>query len=79
MRPDRKLSQLERALAIFLALIWVAAGCAALSAAALRSKWGFCFCALIAIAYGLAWTRVAVRSRLLTWPSLFAPWRSGNG
>jgi fucose permease len=78
IRPGRKLSKLERSLAIVLALIWMAAGCAALYAAALRSQWGFCFLALLAIAYGLAWTRVAVRSRLLTWPSLFAPWRAGN-
>jgi hypothetical protein len=75
MRADRQLSKLERAVAIFLALIWVAAGLAALYLAVLRSRWVLSFCALIAIGYGLAWTRVAVRSHFLTWPRLLKPWR----
>jgi hypothetical protein len=78
MRTGRKLSKLERALAIVLALVWVAAGLAALYVAVVGSHWALGFCALIAVAYGLAWTRVAVLSRLLTWPKLFTPWRSGR-
>jgi len=75
MRASRKLSKLERSLAIFLALVWVAAGFAALSVAVRGSRWGLSICALIAIGYGLAWARVAVLSHLLTWPRLLKPWR----
>jgi hypothetical protein len=31
--------------------------------------------AAAAIGYGIAWARVALLSRLLTWPELFMPWR----
>jgi hypothetical protein len=78
MRTARELSKLERALAIVLALAWIAGGLVALYATLVRSHWGLSICALIAVAYGLAWARVAVLSRLLTWPGLFTPWRSGN-
>jgi hypothetical protein len=76
VRTGRKLSKLERALAICLSLIWVAAGCVALNAALIHSRWLIAACAVVAIAYGIAWARVAVLSRLLTWPKLIAPWRS---
>jgi hypothetical protein len=75
MRATRHLSKLERALAAFLALVWIVAGLAALYVAVLRSRWALSLCALIAIGYGLVWTRVAVLSHLLTWPRLLKPWR----
>jgi hypothetical protein len=78
MRTARKLSKLERALAVILALIWICGGLVALYATLIHSQWSLSLCALIAVAYGLAWTRVAVLSRLLTWPKLFTPWRSGK-
>jgi hypothetical protein len=76
VRSARKLSKLERALAICLSLIWIAVGCVALDAALVQSHWLIAACAVAAIAYGIAWARVAVLSRLLTWPRLIAPWRS---
>jgi hypothetical protein len=75
----RILSRTERAVALCLALIWIAAGGAGIYIALLQSRWVVAACALAALAYGIAWGRVAAFSRLLTWPSLFAPWRSGAG
>jgi len=34
--------------------------------------------ALAGVGYGIAWARVAVTARLLTWPMLFKPWRSAD-
>jgi hypothetical protein len=58
-----------------LSLIWVAGGCIALNAALMHSRWIMALCAAAAIGYGIAWARVALLSRLLTWPELFMPWR----
>ncbi|HMH30832.1 MAG TPA: hypothetical protein VK580_19735 [Steroidobacteraceae bacterium] len=74
----RKLSKAERILALCLAAIWIAAGCAALAIALVHSRWFTCIIALAAVGYGIAWLRVALFARLLTWPELFTPWRSGR-
>jgi len=73
-----KLSRPERIVAICLAAIWIAGGCTALYLALTRSRWLIAACALAAVAYGVAWVRVALAGRLLTWPGLFRPWRSGD-
>jgi fucose permease len=79
MRSSRTLSRAERVAAVCLALIWIAAGCAGLYAALIQSRWIAAVCALLALAYGIAWARAAAFSRLLTWPKLLAPWRSSRG
>ncbi|HZE42896.1 MAG TPA: hypothetical protein VE058_03885 [Steroidobacteraceae bacterium] len=71
----RNLSKLERLAAICLSLIWVAGGCVALGAALTHSRWIMALVSVAAIGYGIAWARVALRSRLLTWPELFMPRR----
>jgi hypothetical protein len=78
MRAARTLSKTERIAAICLALIWIAAGGAGLYAAFVQSRWILAIIALAALGYGIAWARVALFARLLTWPKLFAPWRSGS-
>lgn len=46
--------------------------------ALVHSRWFTGIVALAAMGYGIAWLRVALFARLLTWPELFAPWRSGR-
>ncbi len=77
-RAPRNLSRLERALAICLSLVWVGGGCVALVVGLIHARWIMVVCAAAAIGYGIAWARVAVLSRLLTWPDVVMPWRPGN-
>ena len=42
-----------------------------------QARWLLGVCGVLAIAYSLAWLRVARRGRLLTWREFVAPWRSG--
>jgi hypothetical protein len=72
----RKLSKAERIVALCLAAIWIAAGCAALGLALVHSRWFTVVVALAAVGYGIAWLRVAWLARLLTWSELFMPWRA---
>ncbi|HEX3398239.1 MAG TPA: hypothetical protein VHS76_16160 [Steroidobacteraceae bacterium] len=78
MRAARTLSTAERIIAICLALIWIGGGCTGLYFALAQSRWLIGIVALAALAYGIAWVRVALLARLLTWPRLFAPWRQGG-
>jgi len=72
------LSKPERIVAVCLAAIWITCGCAVLYIALAHSRWFTGLVALAGIGYGIAWARVALASRLLTWPGLFKPWRSGD-
>jgi hypothetical protein len=78
MRAARTLSQSERVIALCLALIWIGGGSAGFYLSLIHSRWIGATCALAALAYGIAWARVAAFSRLLTWPSLIKPWRRGG-
>jgi hypothetical protein len=78
MRTARKLSTAERILAICLAAIWIAAGCTVFYSALTHSRVFVGIVALAGVAYGIAWARVALLARLLTWPELLTPWRSGK-
>jgi hypothetical protein len=69
------LSKLGRLTAVCLSLVWVAGGCIALVVALIHSRWIMSLMSVAAIGYGIAWGRVALLSRLLTWPELFMPWR----
>jgi hypothetical protein len=72
------LSKPERIVAISLAWIWITCGCAVLYIALVHSRWFTGLVALAGVGYGIAWARVALAARLLTWPGLFKPWRSGD-
>lgn len=80
MRSPRTLSKAERIAAVCLAVIWIAGGCTGFYLALIQSRWIGAACASAALAYRIAWARVAAFSRLLTWPKLLPPWRSsGSG
>ncbi|HEY0748413.1 MAG TPA: hypothetical protein VGD63_17050 [Steroidobacteraceae bacterium] len=66
MGTRRELSTLERMVAICLSLVWIGGGSIVLAAALLRSWWVEAACAALGIAYGVAWARAAMLSRLLT-------------
>jgi hypothetical protein len=78
MRAARTLSKAERIIAFCLALIWIAGGSAALYIAIVQSRWVVGIVAFAALAYGIAWVRVARLARLLSWTEFLAPWRSGS-
>jgi hypothetical protein len=69
------LSAAQRAVALCLALVWITAGSTAAYFAFVRSRWLIAGAALAAIVYGIAWVRVALLARLLTWREILAPWR----
>jgi ABC-type transport system involved in cytochrome bd biosynthesis fused ATPase/permease subunit len=71
----RALSKVERAVALCLALVWITVGCTAAYFALVRSRWLIAAAALAAIVYGMAWVRVALLARLLTWKEILVPWR----
>ena len=75
MPSPRTLNKTERIIAICLALIWIAGGCAGLYFAFVQSRWLIAIVSLAAVAYGIVWTRVALLARLLTWQGLSALWR----
>jgi hypothetical protein len=79
MSGGRTLSTAERVIAVCLSIVWIGLGCANLYFSVREFRWFSGAMSLLAIAYGIAWTRVAAFSRLLTWPNLFAPWRSRSG
>jgi hypothetical protein len=65
MRAGRALSGVERAVALCLAAVWIATGCAALYFALLQSRWLVSIAALGAVGFGIVWARVAWLGRLL--------------
>jgi len=75
MKRNRTLSAFERVAALCLSVAWLGGGAFARHFALIHSRWGIGAAALAALLYGVAWLRVAARSRLLTWAELFAPWR----
>jgi hypothetical protein len=78
MLRNRKLSRLDRAVAIGLSLLWLAAGTVSLCLALASARWAWTVAALVALIYGLAWLRIARLARPLSWPELVVPWRSAR-
>jgi hypothetical protein len=70
------LSGVNRAVALALALVWIGAGAAAVVVGLSHGQAVVVIVAVAAIMYGLLWFRVAVRSRLLSWRELVAPWHT---
>jgi len=71
-----KLSGVNRAVALGLAIVWLGAGIAGVAFGVGRGQVVLAFVGLAAVAYGLLWFRVAARSKLLSWRELIAPWRA---
>lgn len=75
MPSPSKLSGLNRFVAFVLALVWLGAGCAAIAFGLVSGGWLPVIGGFFAIVYAVLWVRVIVRSRLLSWQELRAPWR----
>jgi hypothetical protein len=78
MPGRRKLSGLNRFTALLLALVWLGAGFIAIAIGFVRSRWLVSIGGVFAIAYGVLWLRVVVRSRLLSWQEVIEPWRTAE-
>jgi hypothetical protein len=70
-----KLSILNRAIALALAVIWMGAGAVGIALGLIHGQGLIVVLALFAIWYAVLWFRVGAWSRLLTWRELFAPRR----
>jgi hypothetical protein len=75
MRRSSGLSLLERCLAVVLAAVWLCAGGMGVYAGVTQARWVVAAIASAAFVYGMAWLRVALRARLLSWSELVVPWR----
>jgi hypothetical protein len=64
-----------RGVAIFLAMIWLGAGLAAVSLGIANRRWLFVVVGTAALWYGALWIRVAQWKRTLTTNEAFRPWR----
>ena len=71
-----KLSSVNRAIALALAVVWLGAGVAGIVLGLIHGRLLLAVLALFAISYAVLWFRVVARSRLLTWRELVVPWRA---
>jgi len=71
-----KLSRVNRAIALALAVVWLGAGGVGIVLGLIHGQLLLVVIALFAISYAVLWFRVVARSRLLTWRELIAPWRA---
>ena len=68
-----KLSNLNRAIALTLAVVWLDAGVVGIVLGLIHGQLLLVVPALFAISYAVLWFRVVARSRLLTWRDLVVP------
>ena len=71
-----KLSIVNRAIALALAVVWLGAGVVGIVFGLMHGHLLLVVLALFAISYAFLWFRVVARSRLLTWRELVVPWRA---
>jgi hypothetical protein len=71
-----KLSIVNRAIALALAVVWLGAGVVGIVLGLIHGQLLLVVPALFAILYAALWARVVARSRLLTWRELIVPWRA---
>ena len=69
-----KLSNLNRAIALALAVVWLGAGVVGIVLGLKHGQLLLVVLALFAISHAILWFRVVTRSRLLTWRELIVPW-----
>ena len=70
-----KLSDVNIAIALALAFVWLGAGVVGIVFGLINDQVLLVGLALFAISYAVLWFRVVTRSRLLTWRELIVPWR----
>ena len=67
---------INRLVALLIGGVWILAGAGAIGFGLVHGRWGLAAAGVIAMGYGVLWLRVVVRSRLLTWSEVVAPWRA---
>jgi hypothetical protein len=77
LEKRKRLSGLDTAVAVILALIWLSGGLAGLVLGFMHGRWLLVFISPFALIYSRAWVAVAIRGQLLTWKKVVAPWRQG--
>jgi hypothetical protein len=70
-----KLSDVNRAIALALAFVWLGAGVVGIVFGLINDLVLLVGLALFAISYAALWFRVVTRTRLLTWRERSVPWR----
>ena len=70
-----KVRGLNRGVALLLATIWFCSGAAGVVLGYIHNRWLLMSFGVVALWYALLWSRVVVRSQLLTWRELAVPWR----
>ena len=70
-----KVRGINRVVALFLATVWFCAGVAGVVLGYIYNRWLLMSIGVFALWYALLWSRVVVRSQLLTWRELAVPWR----
>jgi hypothetical protein len=76
MANSAKLGSVNRFVALILALVWACAGIAGLTVAIAYGVWVAAIAAAFALCYAVAWARVGIQARLLTWREFVTPWRA---
>lgn len=76
MEIRSRLSIVNRAIALALAVVWLGAGVVGIVLGLIHGQLLLVLLALFAISYAVLWVRVVAHSRLLTWRELVAPWRA---
>jgi hypothetical protein len=71
-----KLSNLNRAIALALAVVWLGVGVVGIVLGLKHGQLLLVVLAVCAISYAILWFRVVARSRLLTWRDFVVPWRA---
>jgi hypothetical protein len=77
LEKQKRLSGLNTAIALILALIWLCGGVAGLMLGFIHRRWLLVSISPFALLYSGAWIGVAIRGQLLTWKKVVAPWRKG--
>lgn len=75
MASQRNVRGVNRVVAFALAVVWLCGGVAGAVVGIANGQWLLVAVALAAMSYSALWFRVVVRSQLLTWRELAAPWR----
>jgi hypothetical protein len=70
-----KVRGINRVVAVFLATVWFCGGVAGVVLGYIHNRWLLMSIGVFALWYALLWSRVVVRSQLLTWRELAVPWR----
>jgi hypothetical protein len=73
-----KLTKLNRTVALILALLWLAAGAAAITIGIRKKLWLLIVLGIFAAWYGLIWLRVFRERKQLRWPDGLLPWRTSS-